>query len=143
MTSPLAMALSLAPLQFVNFGASGPLLDDHGVAEARVRRFFLAPAAVAVALGVLLGGGLSLAALPLLAGLRCCSAMPAYPTVRYRLFGADNELIYDHTIRTGYLVPQEASFIGVDRGRLAIEGAARVNINELVVSLWKDLNAAS
>jgi hypothetical protein len=41
--------------------------------------------------------------------------MPAYLTVRYRLFAAVDELVYDHTIRTGYLVPREAAFTGTDR----------------------------
>jgi len=68
--------------------------------------------------------------------------MPAYLTVRYRLFREEDELIYDHTIRTGYLIPRETSFAGVERARLAIEGAARDNIFELVLSLWKDLNTA-
>lgn len=65
--------------------------------------------------------------------------MSAYLTVRYRLYDGSDEPLYDHTIRTGYLVRKEASFTGVDRARLAIEGAARDNINALILSTWTEL----
>lgn len=65
--------------------------------------------------------------------------MPAYLTVRYKLYDESAEPVFEQTIRSGYLVQKEASFTDADRARLAIEGAARDNINALVLSLWKDL----
>lgn len=65
--------------------------------------------------------------------------MPAHVTVRYRLYdpGADAPRV-DRTIRTGFLVPRDAAFTGVERLRLALEGAARENIETFVRGLARE-----
>ena len=64
--------------------------------------------------------------------------VPASLTVRYRAFAREaSKPSFDHTIRTGYMVPASATFSGVERVRLAVEGAARDNI----VVLLRDLAA--
>jgi len=62
--------------------------------------------------------------------------MPAHVTVRYRLLVPERDVpIYDHSIRSGYIVPASAAFSGVGRLRLAIEGAVRENITTLIRGL--------
>ena len=62
--------------------------------------------------------------------------MPAFFKVRYRMTApASEQLVFDHTIEAGYLVPFRATFSGAERLRLAVEGAARDNIAKLVEDL--------
>jgi len=64
--------------------------------------------------------------------------MPAWLTVRYQLFAEEtSEPVFDHTIRSGYAMPFEAAFSGVERLRLAIEGAARDNLAVLLADLMQ------
>jgi len=57
---------------------------------------------------------------------------------------ADGEtLTYDHTIRTGYVVPKEAAFTGVERLRLALEGATRDNITAFIRGVATELPTTS
>lgn len=65
--------------------------------------------------------------------------MPAQVTVRYRLFDANADAPHlDRTIRTGFLVPRDAAFTDVERLRLALEGAARNNIETFVRGLAQE-----
>ncbi len=62
--------------------------------------------------------------------------MPAHVTVRYRLLDPGREApLYDHSLRSGYVVPARAAFTGVKRVRLAIEGAIRDNIAIMIRGL--------
>ena len=57
-----------------------------------------------------------------------------------RVFPAgDEQVIFDRTIKTGYLIPREAAFAGGRRLQLAIEGAARDNITKLIEDLAAEL----
>ncbi|MFT6362050.1 MAG: hypothetical protein ACJAZ8_000447 [Planctomycetota bacterium] len=60
----------------------------------------------------------------------------AWVTTRYVLIKAKATTpIYDHTIKTGFQVPHGVAFTGVEKMRLALEGAAKQNITELLQGL--------
>lgn len=68
----------------------------------------------------------------------------AYLTVRYRAFTEDaTEPRFDQTIRTGHIVSSLDAFTDVDRARLALQGAARENLTQLILSMWRDTQSAS
>ena len=60
----------------------------------------------------------------------------AWITTRYILTQATDAVpVYDHTIRSGFLVPHGVAFTGVEKMRLALEGAAQENIAKLLQGL--------
>ena len=60
----------------------------------------------------------------------------SWVTVRYVLTpNSSSTPLYDHTIKTGYLVPHGVAFTGVEKMRLALQGAAKDNITQLLQGL--------
>lgn len=62
--------------------------------------------------------------------------LDAWVTVRYVVAPiAGGDAVYDHTIRTGFRVPHGVAFSGVEKQRLAFEGAVKDNITSFLTGL--------
>jgi hypothetical protein len=60
----------------------------------------------------------------------------AWITIRYVVAPTgDGSPVYDHTIKTGFRVPHGVAFSGVEKQKLAFEGAVRDNIARFLAGL--------